>query len=98
MYWEDLDKDNIDLAKAFYYDYLRDNKDKYSNQILGFEEFLQNEVTKCDRCGNWTLMNHMREFGGYLCECCYDDLYYPEERDYYDEYIDRKLEEGARNG
>ena len=90
MYWNELNEDNIEYAKELYCDYLQENKDKYSNQLKSFEEFLEDDVIKCERCEKPTLWDYLKDG---MCECCYDDLYIiPEEPDHYEE--EKLKEEG----
>lgn len=87
MYWNDLNKDNIEQAKELYYDYLQDNKE--NNNVLRFDEYLEDKVVKCERCENLTLREHYHN-NGYLCQCCYDDINCEYEEDEHDKWLDKQ--------
>ena len=87
MYWKNLNKDNIEQAKELYYDYLQENNE------LRFDEYLEDEVVKCERCENLTTREHYRN-NGYLCDCCYDDMNCKHEEDGYDIWFD--IQNGVR--
>ena len=96
MYWNELNEENIERAKELYYDYLEQNKDKYSNQLKSFEEYLEDDVAKCDRCGelhDWNCLK-LNESVNYsrLCQECYDDLFTNTD-DWQDNYEENKLRE-----
>lgn len=90
MYWEDLNKNNVENIQKFYCEYLENNKDKYSSQLEGFEEFMQNHITKCSRCGEWTWDEYLD--GNDLCPVCKDDVEYNDST-YEEATIDSALEE-----
>ena len=70
MSWEELNKDNIEEIKSLYIDYINDNKeDKYVTNLMTFEEFINEELRKCNRCDN--IIFNDNEY----CECCHDDLF-----------------------
>lgn len=89
MYWNDLNEDNIERAKELYYDYLEQNKNtKYTSNLKSFEEYLEDDIIKCDRCGDLQEWGCLKSSVNYrnLCEECYDDLFtVPEEPDNYEE-------------
>lgn len=76
MYWNELNKDNIEIAKELYYDYLEQNKnEKYSNELESFEEFLENNVTKCDKCGRMKHWDNLKFDGQkHLCQECWNEM------------------------
>ena len=90
MYWNNLNKDNIEIVKDYYYDYLEENKkDKYTSQLKSLEEFMEDELILCKRCENPILWENSKESFNYgrICEECYEKLYTePEEPDNYEEY------------
>lgn len=96
MYLDDLDKENIEEVKELYEEYLLANKkEQYASNLMSFEEYLQEEIVMCALCKTPTTRDRYDiSRDGYLCECCYDDLYYKEEEDEYDKYVDYKLEGG----
>jgi len=70
MSWEDLNKDNIEEVKQYYYEYIEDNKENnYVANLMTFEEFIEKELTKCNRCEN------IIEKNSEYCECCHDELF-----------------------
>ena len=70
MSWEELNQDNIEEVKQHYYEYLEDNKaDCYKSNLLTFEEFINQELRRCERCG--TIMINNQDF----CFNCYDEMY-----------------------
>ena len=92
MYWDDLNKENIERAKELYVEYIEQNKhSKYRSQLECFDEYLENHVKKCKRCDEWFDEDtmHIDRDNNLLCECCYDDLYteYVEEDDRWLDHI-----------
>lgn len=70
MTWEDLDRYNIEEVKNLYIDYINDNKESnYVSNLMTFEEFINKELRKCNRCDN--IIFNDNEY----CECCHDDLF-----------------------
>ena len=70
MTWEDLNKDNIEEIKELYIEYLQENKNKeYMANLMTFEEFINKELKKCERCDKPVYQEEK------YCECCYDDLF-----------------------
>ena len=70
MSWEDLTKDNIEEVKTMYMEYLEDNREyNYRANLMTFEEFIEKELTKCERCETPIYK------GNEYCECCHDDLF-----------------------
>ena len=69
MTWEDLNKDNIEEVKQLYIEYLEDNKEEnYRANLKTFEEFIETELRKCNRCDN--IIFNDSEY----CECCHDEM------------------------
>lgn len=69
MTWEDLTKDNLETVKNMYIEYLQENKNnKYTANLYTFEEFMNNELTKCMRCET-PIYNENT-----YCECCEDEV------------------------
>ena len=78
MTWEELNKDNIEEIKDLYAEYIQENKkDTYGVLLLTFQDFIEQKLIKCTRCGKIITKEESKskyEYE-YLCECCYDDLY-----------------------
>lgn len=90
MTWEDLNKDNIEWIKQLYEFYLDEHKDKeYTSNLKTLEEFMEEELVKCEKCGEWTTREYTTDINGifsYLCPECYDKTNYTDEIDPYDEW------------
>ena len=69
MEWFELNEENIEEVKELYYEYLEENKNEsYKANLLTFEKFMNNELTKCERCDK-IIYNENR-----LCECCNGEM------------------------
>ena len=70
MSWEYLSKDNIEEVKQLYIEYLEENKAYYyTSNLKTFEEFIETELRKCNRCDN--IIYNDKEY----CECCHDEMF-----------------------
>ena len=70
MSWEELNKDNIEEVKQYYYEYIEYNKENnYVANLKTFEEFIETELKRCPRCEN--IMEKDSEY----CDCCHDELF-----------------------
>lgn len=90
MYWNDLNKDNIELVKEYYYDYLEENKNtKYTSELMSLEEFMENNLTKCKMCDKPELLRNTKDTFNYgsICMDCYENTFNKDEwQDNYEEY------------
>lgn len=91
MYWDDLNKDNIERAKELYGEYISQN---IFTDLEYFDEYLENHVNKCSRCDEYYDNDtmYLTDDYNYLCQCCYDDLYTIPEEDKYEDYLIEQLE------
>lgn len=97
MFWNDLNEENIRRVKELYYDYLEENKDtKYSNNLKGFEEFIEDDLTRCDKCKEIYNRNNLKIATGSLfnrvCYECHESIFNTED-EWQDNYEEEKLKE-----
>lgn len=83
MNYKQINKYNIEQIKDYYEEYLQKMvREHYSNyEPYTFGEFIENELTICEQCGEVNLEDEMRDTTemvnggiGFRCEQCIEDL------------------------